>query len=317
MAIDAAFALALIVGPVAGGALVEYGGFLLTFGVMTAVSMSLVLFVLLKVTETRVLRNTSDASKPIIALLMYSVSQTSVTLKTILKHITAASLLLIMTILSFQLSGFQVLYLFSPATRFGWTAFDSGLFAVIIAIQTIIWLVILIPRITEYATRALHIPKLTTEIRILQTGLFSVSLGMILYGFSTTSAQFRASSVVAVMGCFANPTLRSLLSVLVPSHLQGSLFSAIQILESISMIASGITLNFLYRYTTVEWNAPQACFYIVGGLFGLAFLISLAGVSKQGVDAMAVNPGNMMDEEDDIGRGRSEFDSATEAPLLS
>ncbi|KAJ3029967.1 UNVERIFIED_CONTAM: hypothetical protein HDU68_010544 [Siphonaria sp. JEL0065] len=313
MLVDAAFALALIMGPVLGGVLTDTVGFFITFTVMLAVSVSLLAYLLLFVKESRVAPPQSSTENGSLSrILIDSVSSTVKTIKSMLEFKTATSLLLVMIILTLLISGFQVLYLYSPANRFGWTALDTGKFAVIAAIQTILWLVVFLPRLTTLATHTFHMHKTVAEIRILQTGVLAASIGCVLYGLAQTGTQFILASIVTVMSCFANPNIRSLLSVLVPAEFQGRLFSAIQILESCAMIVSGITLNSVYR-ATVDF-APEFCFFVVAGFLGLAFFIAAFGVTKDGVGEM-MNSG-METSMDDGGASRIVEAGATDGERL-
>ncbi|KAI9328966.1 major facilitator superfamily domain-containing protein [Obelidium mucronatum] len=293
MLVDAAFALALIAGPVLGGVLTDTVGFFITFLVMLSVAVALLVYLALFVKESRpatshAISNSSSSgnnNQPLTRILIDSVATTIKTIRSMLRYKAATALLIVMTIMTLLISGFQVLYLYSPANRFGWTALDTGKFAVIAALQTIIWLVLLLPKITQLAIHTFHLPNKTiAEIRILQTGVLAAMLGCIAYGQATTGTQFITSSIIGVMSCFANPNIRSLLSVLVPPEFQGRLFSAIQILESCAMIVSGVSLNSVYRVTVDV--APEFCFYVVAGAMGVAFVVSVVGVTREGVEDM-------------------------------
>ncbi|KAJ3072353.1 hypothetical protein HDU98_003766 [Podochytrium sp. JEL0797] len=302
--IDACFALALVIGPVLGGGL-QLLGYIVPFGVMLTVAVALLAYLFLYVPETRVAQDERDARKCKNRILVDSISDTRLSLKSITKFQASLSLLLIMILMTFMISGFQVLYLFSPANRFGWTSLDTGKFAIIVAVQTILWLIVFLPRITDFATSTLRMDATVVKIRTMQVGILGAVIGFSLYGFARTGTQFLLSSIISTLTCFVSPTLRAVLSTLVETEFQGRLFGAIQILESLAMVGSAMTLNFVFRWTVDE--NPQACFFVVAGLMAVAGVVSVVGVTKRGVEEIRLvvggGLGSEVEEELDLGDG--------------
>ncbi|KAJ3101406.1 hypothetical protein HK100_004549 [Physocladia obscura] len=237
------------------------------------------------------------ATKPILLELSHSASQTLVTLSELVKYSTARSLLFITLVLSLLISGIQVFYLFYPSQKFGWTSFDTGFFALVVASQTIIWLTVILPAITRRrvvrspnsnSRNSLASSKIRLEIRLLQLGLLCACLGEFGYAFSKTPSQFLLTTSIASLSCFANPNIRSLLSLTRAPRDHGKLFAALQILESVALLAGSILVNVVYRATVKSGRGREhSVFLLVGVLLGIAFLVSVGGVSLPGVEAMS------------------------------
>ncbi|KAJ3078254.1 hypothetical protein HK100_010779, partial [Physocladia obscura] len=73
----------------------------------------------------------------------------------------------------------------------------------------------------------------------------------------------------------------------------GKLFAALQILESVALLAGSVLVNVVYRTTVKAGRGREnSVFLLVGVLLAVAFLVSIGGVSLTGVEAMSCVPGN-------------------------
>ncbi|KAI9329626.1 major facilitator superfamily domain-containing protein [Obelidium mucronatum] len=287
---DAAMSVAITLGPLIGGSLANWLSFTATFGTSLAIAILLLLYLLIvfpsseAVSVDSLAEDTTNTS--ILSVFKQSVSSTASTLHQIFKIPTASALITILAIFGFLLAGAQVFFLFYASNQFGWTSLDFGQFALIAASQKILWLSFLLPSFLRFVVGggSNSDVKVAWEIFVLRTSLFFAIVGEICYSLAPSSLLFVCSSFFASMSCFTGPTVRSLLSTLVPPSHQGRLFGSIQLFESLSAIFATTGLNLVYQYTVHV--VPQAVFWVMAALLGFALFLSIHVVRKENVLAM-------------------------------
>ncbi|ORY43408.1 MFS general substrate transporter [Rhizoclosmatium globosum] len=284
--LDAAMSVAITGGPLIGGSLANTLGFTYTFGVTLGISLLLLVHLLFIFPSSQTHSepsNQTNETKSAVQAFMDSIKATVDTLKSICKFKTALALITILTIIGFLLAGAQVFFLFYTGKLFGWTSLDFGKFALFAASQKILWLSVLLPSFLAFI-QSRGGDKIIWEIRILRVGIFVATVGELCYAFAPTSNLFMLCSLFASFSCFAGPTIRSLLSTLVPPSHQGRLFASIQIFESAAAIVATAALNLIFQ-KTVNFM-PNAVFLSMSALLVVAFVLSLWAVGKEGVLGM-------------------------------
>ncbi|KAJ3266534.1 hypothetical protein HDU77_000635 [Chytriomyces hyalinus] len=281
---DSSFAVALMTGPLLGGLITKQFGFLAVFWTQVVVSLILIAHLLFVFPDSEVGgAETVVVKKSVRTVFKESVSTTASTLQSAFKFRAAASLIIIASILSFTNAGIGVMFLLYPAKRFGWDSLDIGQFIFASNVQKMIWLTVLVPWFFRFVqTRG--VDKVRAEVWTIRVGLAASCIAEFWFGCATTESMFLAATSVGSLAAIAGPTMKSLLSTLVPATHQGRLFSSIRIFEAISQLFATVIMNTIYR-ATVD-SAPQTVFFVVSGLVGVACLIAVTMVTQTGVNAM-------------------------------
>ncbi|CEP13009.1 hypothetical protein [Parasitella parasitica] len=185
--------------------------------------------------------------------------------------------------------------------RFGWTAYEGGLYFSLCAFSRVIVMLAVLPLLSKLfhrnkATPA-HSPSAkesasptrttTADIRSVQdirhallfdawmirTGLSIETLCFVLYGLVTTSVGFSITGAFQGLAMLASPSLRSLLTSLVGPSEIGELLGAMAVLEACGMIISQLTINTIYSASVAVM--PNLIFFVCAVISGLALLFSL------------------------------------------
>ncbi|KAJ3241023.1 hypothetical protein HDU81_002193 [Chytriomyces hyalinus] len=282
---DSSFAVALMTGPLLGGLITKQFGFLAVFWMQVVVSLLLITHLVFVFPDSEVGGAGAEVvvKKSVATVFKESVSTTASTLQSAFKFRAAASLIIIASILSFTNAGIGVMFLLYPAKRFGWDSLDIGQFIFASNVQKMIWLTVLVPWFFRFVqTRG--VDKVRAEVWTIRVGLAASCIAEFWFGCATTEAMFLGATSVGSLAAIAAPTMKSLLSTLVPATHQGRLFSSIRIFEAISQLFATVIMNTIYR-ATVD-SAPQTVFFVVSGLVGIASLIAVTMVTQTGVSSM-------------------------------
>lgn len=117
------------------------------------------------------------------------------------------------------------------------------------------------------------IPKFGPE-KVLYTGLFLSSLGLILFAFATKGWLMFAFIVPYALGGIAGPALQSIISGFAPANEQGELQGALASLMSATTIFAPPLMTNLFAYFTTS-KAPV---YFPGAPFLLSAILVLIGI---------------------------------------
>ncbi|KAJ3121322.1 hypothetical protein HK100_012426 [Physocladia obscura] len=256
--------------------------------------------------------NDTDATskKTVKEIFTESLSSTYFVITHLLSHTTSASLLIISLIFAVSASGFEIMFTFYPAIKFGWDSLDLGKFISFIALQRIAILTFGLPFI-ERVFRRSGGDKLAGELRLLRFSLFMAIVSVTGFGLAQTANQFWAASMVGSIKVVADPTLQALLSIMMPARMQGRLFGGIGLFSSVAMLASTVGMNKFFRATVQV--APNAVFFVVTALDVVAFFVAVFGIRKSGVLAMRTRSGDVAGGDDVV----VETHATEETPLLA
>ncbi|KAI9329619.1 major facilitator superfamily domain-containing protein [Obelidium mucronatum] len=283
MMMDGAMAIAMSLGPFFGGFITKNFGFASVFAAELVLGFILLLFLLFVFPDSEPNSAVERSHKSLPVVFSESIASSTLTMRQVFKFGTATALIAIVTLQGFAQSGAQIMFLLYPAKRFGWAAYDIGQFIFTLSVQRIIWLSLLLPSLLSFA-KSRGVNKISCEVWALRFGLLMACTSELGYGLAVTERQFIMNTIPAAVSSFAAPTIRSILSTLVPPSHQGRLFSSIRLFEAVSLLFATVVVNFIYR-STVEFM-PQAIFFIMSSVLGLGFLISVLFVTNQGVAEM-------------------------------
>ncbi|KAJ3386524.1 hypothetical protein HDU84_001490 [Entophlyctis sp. JEL0112] len=290
--VDSAAAIGVCLGPMLGGAIARYFGFVPVFATMLAISTLLELYLLFVFPDSQASvrdaaeRGTDSAmtSKTNFrAVFISSVDSCVETVSVIAKYHTAASLLAITTLGGLVMNGVQIMFFFYPSHKFGWDSFKIGQFIFLSSAQKIAWLAVLLPLLISTIHRR-GLDKISSDISILRIGIFVAMISELWYASVTSEAAFLFGTVISSMSSFVSPTVRSLFSTLVSTSHQGRLFSSIKLFESIPLLFATVAANKIYASTVATF--PNAIFFCMAMLQLCALLVAGFGVSRAGVLAM-------------------------------
>ncbi|KAI8390144.1 major facilitator superfamily domain-containing protein [Blakeslea trispora] len=189
--------------------------------------------------------------------------------------------------------------------KFGWTAYEGGIYSGLVNIVRFVTTSLVVP----YVSRQFHklyllkqqpsakmasaplkkVPvskdntieedeATTTKSLILDVWMIRVcfvfeALGFFLFASTNSSNGIMMSGVIRGFGTIGTPAICSFMSKLVDPSEIGELSSALSIIESISNMASQLTLTFIYGASV--GSLPQLVFYLCAGVSCLAFVITM------------------------------------------
>ncbi|KAJ3094301.1 hypothetical protein HK100_006187 [Physocladia obscura] len=296
---DGAFALAMAIGPVLGGAVVSRFGFRPVFLLELVLACTLFFFLLFIFPDVPVAAAPSDASdatasagasafasqKPSLKrVFAESVVASYRTLKSIAKFRAALCLVAIVTLQGLAMSSYGIMFFMYPAKRFGWDSLKIGQFIFRSNVQKIMWLTFLVPAILRFVKARGWLSKTGAEIIMLRFGILMAVFSELWFGFASTESSFLIGTSFSAMAVFASPTIRSLLSSLVPPEFQGRLFSSIRLFDAVALMFATVVVNGIYS-STVNFF-PQAIFFCTASVMSMAFLVAVFGVTSTGVAEM-------------------------------
>ncbi|KAI8637540.1 major facilitator superfamily domain-containing protein [Parasitella parasitica] len=186
--------------------------------------------------------------------------------------------------------------------RFGWTAYEGGLYFSLCAFSRVIVMLVVLPLLSKLFHRnkaalspttkpkelALpatasddeHDKRSAQDIRhailfdswMIRTGLSIETLCFILCGLVSTSVGFSVTGAFQGLAMLAAPSLRSLLTFLVNPSEIGELLGAMAVLEACGMIVSQLTINTIYSASVAVM--PNLIFFVCAVISGLALIFS-------------------------------------------
>ncbi|EPB90823.1 hypothetical protein HMPREF1544_02403 [Mucor circinelloides 1006PhL] len=188
--------------------------------------------------------------------------------------------------------------------RFGWTAYEGGLFVSLCSFSRVIVMLALLPLLAKlfHKNRSSSPPqnqpatkpapssssastvsietRSSEEIRhailfdawMIRTGLSVETVCFILFGLVNTSTGFSMTGAVHSLAMLAGPSLRSLSTSLVAPSEIGELLGAMAVLEACGVIISQLTINTIYSASV--GIMPNLIFFVCAAITSLALLFS-------------------------------------------
>ncbi|KAI9359556.1 major facilitator superfamily domain-containing protein [Zopfochytrium polystomum] len=203
----------------------------------------------------------------------------------------------VMAVAQTVFGGFQIVFFAYPAFRFGWDAFDSGLFSLLNSIIRLFYLTLLLPILLRvFSAGKGAVEKIRLELAVIRTGMFAYTLGFLSFGLATAKWMFYVIAAADGFGVVALPTVRALLSRTVPNAAQGRLFSALEMIQAGSLLTSQLVLPWIYRSTL--HTLPQAICFVISAIWAVSLSITMWLKSRELV--------SLTEEEDRFGEDDGE-----------
>ncbi|TPX50675.1 hypothetical protein SeLEV6574_g00764 [Synchytrium endobioticum] len=159
------------------------------------------------------------------------------------------------------------------ALKFGWESDDGGLFLLVLGIGRIFSVAIVLPSILKtIPNTATPAYRTAFELWIIRVAILCNMIGFIFLGLATAGWQFYVIGLADSFGAVTLPMVRAVLSRSLDSNLQGRLFSAIALVETLSGAFSPLLFGVIYR-TSVSFM-PNLIFFVIGGAYAVALFIT-------------------------------------------
>ncbi|KAI8998059.1 major facilitator superfamily domain-containing protein [Gaertneriomyces semiglobifer] len=263
--------------------------------------------------------NNTHSSKPKSATAVTEDKSFFPSLRPILRVMTTApqcSLLSLMFLLAFALGAVGMLFLYA-SFRFGWDAYDEGIFMLFMSLERVFWMAFVgawilkkwgtvepepkAGKSAEQGTSMASSPegvsvededdtqsveairkKVGVEVKIIKYGFFLFAVNYAVLSVSNHWIMFYVVSFLNGPGTLAKPTLRSLLSRSTAPEHQGRLFSAINLLDQSAMIISSVVFPMAYS-RTIGGSYPGFFLLILSLTFVVAYAVAVRFISVEDV----------------------------------
>jgi hypothetical protein len=171
--------------------------------------------------------------------------------------------------------------------RFGWDQWEQAKFTSIVNSCRVTYLIVVLPLVTKWyrsrhpASRSRPATPATPgglegtdhfELAVIRFAIFADMAGFFSYALSSAGASFILSGAIASIGGIGSPTMQAALTKHVPKDSIGQLLGAMGLLHAIARVL-GPTF-FMGIYAATVGSFPQAYFFILTLMFGVAFGIS-------------------------------------------
>ncbi|KAJ3070736.1 hypothetical protein HDU98_006235 [Podochytrium sp. JEL0797] len=289
-----AFSVVMCVAPLLGGILAQEAGFFVVFAIGLAIGLVLLFYVIFVFPDVTVAAISEGSPKTMKMVLNDSVVTTFDVLRQLFSHQASIGIVGLLTIFSISANSGETIFLLYPAKMFGWRGVDIGLFASFLSIQRVLLLTLALPVIQSFRDQNSSKAKMSEDIFLLRFSIFMAAMGELCLGMSKTPTQFWASTLPVSLSTFASPSTKSILSTLLPASYQGRLFSSVQLFVSVTEIVSMFGINAIYQATVDQ--APQTLFFVMSGLFGVGFVVSIVCVRRGAIEKMRVACGARVEE---------------------
>jgi len=107
---------------------------------------------------------------------------------------------------------------------------------------------------------------------VIRLAVFADSLGFLSYALASHGGTFVLSGAIASIGGIGSPTMQAALTKHVPREAIGQLLGAMGLLHAMARVIGPTLFMGIYAITVKVF--PQAYFFILTLMFGLAFVVS-------------------------------------------
>ncbi|KAJ3312923.1 hypothetical protein HDV04_002580 [Boothiomyces sp. JEL0838] len=168
--------------------------------------------------------------------------------------------------------------------KFGWDSQDEGQYVLISAVSRMVNMGLLYPLILKICKTSslVGVDKVRWDLSLIKIGLAIIVSSTIGKAITPVSGVLYILTVFDGFGTLAGPTLRSLISISVPSGSQGTLFSGISFMDQIISLFGGILYPNIWQWTVKTFPEcyffVMAFFYILG--ISLVFILDPARITR-------------------------------------
>ncbi|KAI9325363.1 major facilitator superfamily domain-containing protein [Obelidium mucronatum] len=171
-------------------------------------------------------------------------------------------------------AGYEFSFFLYPAQRFGWDAYDYGVYSMAKSFCRLFYLSLVLPALLRSIGKASNlVVKTRYELGIIRYGYFMFCFGLICHGLASEGWMFYPLMLFYTGGSIAGPTIRGISSRSVPESSQGSLFAAFGLLQYGTSLISEVFIPFVYR-GLVSINKPEYMFFVQASFWAMALFLS-------------------------------------------
>ncbi|KAG2180173.1 hypothetical protein INT43_003962, partial [Umbelopsis isabellina] len=258
----------LAVGPIAGSWLIKATGDIMSvFYANVTVEFLFFLYVLFLVPESNFYVGTHPNKKRKTFVQRLNIfSALNIIVRTRPQHATRYALWYMTSIM------FMTTMIMLPPTllyamlRFGWTAYEGGFYMSMQSFTKLMALVVVLPIITRIFKRKNqpHRKDILFDAWMMRIGYAVDAIGLIMMATAPDVPTFYGAGAVQALSMVAQPSTKSLLTVLVKPNEVGELFGAITVVDAVAGIISQFFVNALYAATVK--TMPNVVFYACAGI---------------------------------------------------
>ncbi|KAF2396106.1 MFS general substrate transporter [Trichodelitschia bisporula] len=148
--------------------------------------------------------------------------------------------------------------------RFAWTAVMQGYFVGIVGASKVACLLVLVPLTMRLFGRGRGV-----ELALVRAAIAADVAGYTGYALAPSGGWFVAAGTLAAAGGVGSPTLQAAMVSLVGPGDTGALLGAVGLLHNVARAVGPVVFMGVYAATVGWW--PQAYFWLLGGLFAVAW----------------------------------------------
>ncbi|KAM3582967.1 hypothetical protein VKS41_004723 [Umbelopsis sp. WA50703] len=156
--------------------------------------------------------------------------------------------------------------------KFSWTAYEGGFYMSMQSFTKLLVLVIVLPIVTRIFKRKnqSRSKDILYDAWMMRIGYAIDAFGLILMATAPDVPTFYGAGAIQSISMVAQPSTKSLLTVLVKPNEVGELFGAISVVDAVAGIISQFFVNALYAATVK--TMPNVTFYVCAGIAAVACL---------------------------------------------
>ncbi|KAJ3028410.1 UNVERIFIED_CONTAM: hypothetical protein HDU68_001741 [Siphonaria sp. JEL0065] len=271
--------IAFTLGPFFGGVLYRKTGLITVYIIVLVMDIFALLYLYFVMPETvktaqRRVRANQTISEPISSLLWNHLVKSWTGCLDILNTPGRGNSLLILALVqamsSMAAAGYEYTFFFYPAQKFGWDAYDYGVYSMSKSFCRLFYLSIILPSLLRsFAKTSNLVVKTRYELMIIRYGYFMFCFGLICHGLATEGWMFYPLMLFYTGGSMAGPAIRGIASRSVPESSQGSLFAAFELLQNGTSLISEVFIPFIYR-ALVKMDTPEYMFFVQASFWAVA-----------------------------------------------
>ncbi|KAJ3230115.1 hypothetical protein HDU81_004767 [Chytriomyces hyalinus] len=178
-------------------------------------------------------------------------------------------------------AGYSYLFYFYPSQKFGWDAYDFGVYAMVKSLCRMFFLSIVLPLLLRTFVHGQEMIKKTrAELTIIRVGYLLYAVGLICHAFATEGWMFFPLILVYTSGTIAGPTIRGIVSRAVAPTSQGKLFAALELLQGGTSLFSHLVVPGVYRLL-VGIRKPQYMFFVQASFWTVSLGLTMYLKSRE------------------------------------
>ncbi|KAJ3236588.1 hypothetical protein HDU78_004531 [Chytriomyces hyalinus] len=197
-------------------------------------------------------------------------------------------------------AGYSYLFYFYPSQKFGWDAYDFGVYAMVKSLCRMFYLSIVLPLLLRtFVLGQETIKKTRAELTIIRVGYLLYAVGLICHAFATEGWMFFPLVFIYTSGTIAGPTIRGIVSRAVAPTSQGKLFAALELLQGGTSLFSNLVVPGVYRLL-VGIRKPHYMFFVQASFWTVSLGLTMYLKSRELVGIEQQHVAEIQSDNDDV-----------------